>query len=50
MIKTTGKELKALFKRWKKRQTHETLVVEAPKDQIAAIKNFVKQKKGEILC
>jgi len=41
--------LETLFKRWKKRQTHETLVIEAPRDQIAAIKGFVKQVKGKIL-
>lgn len=41
--------LETLFKRWKKRQTHKTLVIEAPRDQIAAIKDFVKRVKGKIL-
>lgn len=41
--------LETLFKRWKKLQTHETLVIEAPKDQIEKIKKFIEQAKGKIL-
>lgn len=40
--------LETQFKRWKKRQTHETLVIEIPKDRVDALKNFVKQERGKV--
>lgn len=40
--------LETQFKRWKKHQTHEILVIEIPKDRVEALKQFVKQERGKV--